>query len=195
MIGVAWRIVAVALVMLGAARVGAAESVGGAYHGSNGYNGYPVIEIWKTQRKMQLHDAGLLVGEYRVVLGQNPQSGKEVQGDGRTPVGRYYVSDKNPASAFHRFLGISYPNDVDADRGYRNGLLNAGQWADIFLATLRGAAPPPYTVLGGRVGIHGFGGRPYVPVDWTAGCVAVSDDEIEVIYDRVPVGAPVIIYE
>jgi hypothetical protein len=187
--------VVVALMMLGAARGGAAEIVGGAFNGSNGSNGYPVIEIWKTQRKMQLHDAGVLVGEYRIVLGNNPRSGKEVMGDGRTPVGRYYVSDKNPASQYHRFLGISYPNADDAERAYRGGLLSTVQWADIFLANLRGAAPPPYTALGGRVGIHGFGGRPYVAVDWTAGCVAVSDDEIEVIYDRVPVGAPVIIYE
>ena len=194
----AWRIVAVALVVLGAARGGAAEIAGGAYNGSNGSNGsngYPVIEIWKTQRKMRLHEAGRVVGEYRIVLGTQPSATKEVRGDGRTPVGRYYVSDKNPASQYHRFLGISYPNAEDADRGYRRGLLNAGQWADIFLANLRGAAPPPSTSLGGRVGIHGFGGRPYMPIDWTAGCIAVSDDDIEVIYNRVPVGAPVIIYE
>lgn len=188
-------IVVVALLVLIAARGGADETVGSASNGSNGFNGYPVIEIWKAQRKMQVRQGGVLVGEYRVALGQDPRRGKEVKGDGRTPVGRYYVSDKNPSSQFHRFLGISYPNAEDAERGYRNGLLDAGQWADIFLANMRGDAPPPYTVLGGRVGIHGFGGRPYVPVDWTEGCIAVSDDEIEVIYDRVPVGTPVIIYE
>lgn len=189
------RIVVVVLLVLAAARGGADEIVGSASNGSNGFNGYPVIEIWKAQRKMQVRQGGVLVGEYRVALGQDPRRGKEVKGDGRTPVGRYYVSDKNPASQFHRFLGISYPNAEDAERGYRNGLLDAGRWADIFLANMRGDAPPSYTVLGGRVGIHGFGGRPYVPVDWTEGCIAVSDDEIEVIYDRVPVGTPVIIYE
>lgn len=189
------RIVVVVLLVLGAARGDADEIVGSASNGSNGFNGYPVIEIWKAQRKMQVRQGGVLVGEYRVALGQDPRRGKEVKGDGRTPVGRYYVSDKNPASQFHRFLGISYPNAEDAERGYRNGLLDAGRWADIFLANMRGDAPPSYTVLGGRVGIHGFGGRPYVPVDWTEGCIAVSDDEIEVIYDRVPVGTPVIIYE
>lgn len=184
-------VVVVALVGLAAARGSAADIMAG----SNGLNGYPVIEIWKAQRKMQVREGSILVGEYRVALGQDPRRGKEVRGDGRTPVGRYYVSDKNPASQFHRFLGISYPNVEDAERGYRNGLLDAGQWANIFLANMRGDAPPSYTVLGGRVGIHGFGGRPYVPVDWTEGCIAVSDDEIEVIYDRVPVGTPVIINE
>jgi murein L,D-transpeptidase YafK len=188
------RLGMVALLVLGAARGDADEINGIASNGSNGF-GYPVVEIWKAQRKMQVRQGDTLLGEYRVTLGQDPRRGKELRGDGRTPVGRYHVSDKNPASRFHRFLGISYPNAEDAERGYRRGLLNAGQWADIFLADMRGVAPPPYTAMGGRVGIHGFGGRPYVPVDWTEGCIAVSDDEIEVIYDRVPVGAPVIIHE
>src|SRR5262245_18223621 len=162
----------------------------------NGYGyGYPVIEIWKTQRKLQLRQGEALVGEFRIVLGQQPREGKLVQGDGRTPVGRYYISDKNAASQFHRFLGISYPNEVDAERGYQNGLIGVSQWADIFLANLRGDRPPSHTPLGGRVGIHGFGGRPNVPIDWTAGCVAVSDEDIEYIFDRTPVGTPVIINE
>ena len=136
-----------------------------------------------------------LLDEFRVVLGTQPRQGKEWQGDGRTPVGRYYVADKNRESRFHRFLGISYPNVEDAERGYRSGRLDAGAWADIFLANLRGEAPPWHTALGGRVGIHGYGGRPYLPVDWTEGCVAVSDQEIEFIYERAPLGTPVIINE
>ena len=167
---------------------------------SNGTNGsgmyeYPVIEIWKARRKLQLRQGDALLGEFRVVLGQQPRDGKEMQGDGRTPVGRYYISDKNPDSRFHRFLGISYPNETDADRGYRRGLIGVEQWADIFLANLRGDAPPAHTALGGRVGIHGSGGRPNVPIDWTEGCIAVSDDEIEYIFQRVPLGTPVIINE
>jgi murein L,D-transpeptidase YafK len=197
--------IAGALVALGAAARGSAEEMiasvpGGAdgTHATNGTNGagaYPVIEIWKAQRKLLFRKGETLVGEFRVVLGQQPQDSKQVQGDGRTPVGRYYISDKNPDSRFHRFLGISYPNEDDAERGYRNGLINVSQWADIFLANLRGDAPPAHTLLGGRVGIHGFGGRPNVPVDWTEGCVAVSDEEIEFIFDQTPVGTPVIINE
>jgi hypothetical protein len=204
---VVWRIGMAALLVLSMSRAGAQEV---AAYGSNGANGshngnydatwsgatgYPVIEIWKTARKMQMRQGGTLLGEYRVSLGQNPQAGKQVQGDGRTPVGRYFISDKNPGSRFHRFLGISYPNAEDADRGYRAGLLDAGQWADIFLANLRGEAPPSYTSLGGRVGIHGFGGRPYVPVDWTEGCIAVSDQEIEYIFENAPIGTLVVINE
>jgi hypothetical protein len=182
------------------ASAGYAATNGNGASASNGSNGYAagyglVIEIWKTARKMQLREAGTLLGEYRVSLGSNPSNTKQVQGDGRTPVGRYYISDKNPGSRFHRFLGISYPNVDDAERGYKTGLLDAGQWADVYLANLRGDRPPSHTALGGRVGIHGFGGRPYVPVDWTEGCIAVSDNEIEYIFQRAPVGTLVIINE
>ena len=204
---VVWRIGLAALLVLAMSRAGAQEVAAYGSDGANGSQngnhdavwsgatGYPVIEIWKTQRKMQMRQGSALLGEYRVSLGQNPKSGKQVQGDGRTPVGRYFISDKNPGSRFHRFLGISYPNAEDADRGYRAGLLDAGQWADIFLANLRGEAPPSYTSLGGRVGIHGFGGRPYVPVDWTEGCIAVSDQEIEYIFENAPIGTLVVINE
>jgi len=155
----------------------------------------PVIEIWKAERKLELRQGDTVVGDFRVALGRDPRFGKEYQGDSRTPVGRYYIADKNPDSRFHRFLGISYPNVEDAERGYQHKLIDASQWADIFFANLRGYAPPYHTSLGGRVGIHGYGGRPFVPVDWTEGCIAVSDDDIEFIYDHVPVGTAVIINE
>ena len=193
---VRWIGVVGALLVLGTATAGTAgEVIASATNGSDGYTGYPVIEIWKAERKLQLRQGDSLIGQFRVALGQQPRYGKEIQGDGRTPVGRYYISDKKSGSRFHRFLGISYPNLDDAERGYRRRLIDAGEWADIFFANLRGDAPPSRTVLGGRVGIHGYGGRPYLPIDWTAGCIAVSDDDIEFIYERVPVGTAVIINE
>ena len=155
----------------------------------------PVIEIWKAERKLELRQGDVVIRDFRVALGQQPRFGKEHQGDGRTPVGRYYVTEKKADSRFHRFLGISYPNIDDAERGYRVGLISATQWADIFFANLRGDTPPPNTILGGRVGIHGYGGRPYVPVDWTEGCIALSDADIEFLYDHAPVGTPIIINE
>lgn len=157
--------------------------------------GYPVIEIWKAERRMQLRDGDTVLREFRVSLGREPRTAKELRGDHRTPVGRYYVSLKKAGSRFHRFLGINYPNLDDAERGYRHGLISAGEWADIYLANLRRDAPPSATVLGGYVGIHGFGGRPYVPIDWTEGCIAISDDEVEFLFDQTPLGTPVVIHE
>ena len=193
---VRWMGVLGTLLVLGTGTTAAAgEMIAAVTDASVGSVAYPIIEIWKSQRRMELRQGDAVLGQFRVALGQQPRWGKELQGDGRTPVGRYYVSEKKAESRFHRFLGISYPNVDDAGRGYRRGLIDAGQWADIFFANLRGDAPPWHTVLGGRVGIHGYGDRPYVPIDWTEGCIAVSNDDIELIYDRASLGTPVIINE
>jgi murein L,D-transpeptidase YafK len=153
------------------------------------------VEIWKSRRNMELRDGDRVVRRFKVVLGSTPHDAKQTQGDGRTPVGNYFVSEKHAQSRFRHFIGLNYPNADDADRGYGARLIGPDQWADIFLATLRGSAPPWSTVLGGRVGIHGFGGRPYLPIDWTQGCIAISDEEIDYLFDRVFVGTPVIIHE
>ena len=188
-----WMVVG--MLTLGVARSSTAGEMLASVSAGTGGTGYPIIEIWKTERRMQLRDGDALLREFRVSLGSQPRSGKELQGDHRTPEGRYYITEKKPESRFHRFLGISYPNVDDAERGYRRGLIDASAWADIFFANMRRDPPPWYTVLGGRVGIHGFGGRPYAPIDWTEGCIAVSDDDIEFLYDRTPVGTVVLIHE
>lgn len=163
--------------------------------GANG-NGrpLPVIEIWKGQRVMELRDGDQVVRKFEVALGFSPANHKRIRGDARTPTGRYHVSRKNPASQFHRFLGINYPNTEDAERGYRERAISVREWADLFIANLRFDMPSSGTALGGLVGIHGYGGRARSG-DWTKGCIAVTDDEIDFIYDRVSVGTPVIINE
>jgi murein L,D-transpeptidase YafK len=170
------------------------EGTNGNGNGNGSHPVYPVIEVWKGQRRMELRHDRALIREFKIVLGQAPKDTKLIRGDMRTPVGRYYVSEKH-VSRFHRFLGINYPNLDDAERGYGDRLIDAVQWADIFVANLRGEAPTWRTLLGGRVGIHGYGERPYLPVDWTQGCIAVSNDDIEFLYDFAPVGTPVIINE
>lgn len=154
----------------------------------------PIIEIWKGERRMELRRGDAVVRQFQVVLGVAPKYAKESRGDYRTPVGTYYIADKHP-SRFDRFLTLSYPNADDAERGYARGLIDAGEWADIFFANLNGDTPPPATALGGRVGIHGFGDRPFLPVDWTEGCIAVRNEDIEYLYDVVPVGTRVVINE
>lgn len=153
------------------------------------------IEVWKGRRQMELREGGHLVRRFAIALGGEPRDAKQLRGDRRTPVGRYYVCDKLVRSRFRRFLGLSYPNIDDAERGYATRLINANQWADIFFANLRGGIPPWSTPLGGRVGIHGYGGRPLIPVDWTEGCIAVADEDIDFLYDRVSIGTPVVINE
>lgn len=153
------------------------------------------IRVWKGRHELWLQDGDRIVKKFPVALGKEPTAGKLVRGDGRTPEGRYYICEKRSRSRFHRFLGISYPNIDDAERAYAEHLINADEWADIFFANLQLGTPPWSTVLGGRVGIHGYGGRPLIPIDWTQGCIAVSDADIEYLYDRVPLGTPVVISE
>lgn len=154
-----------------------------------------VIEVWKARREMELRSGDQVLRRFKVALGTEPRYSKRVRGDNRTPVGRYYIAEKRARSGFRRFLGLSYPNVEDAERGYGDRLIDVGQWAEIYFANLRGNTPPWNTLLGGRVGIHGYGGRPFLPVDWTEGCIAVSDEEIDYLFDRVSVGTPVIINE
>ena len=182
---VRWSAVVV-LALVGAARV----ATGADYAPT----GAPALEIWKGQRRMDLRQGEHVLRQFQVVLGIAPHYAKEARGDYRTPVGRYYISEKH-VSRFHRFLGLSYPNVDDAERGYSRGLIDANQWADLFFANLNGASPTPATALGGRVGIHGFGDRPFIPIDWTEGCIAIRNEDIEYLYDVVPVGTQVVINE
>lgn len=187
---VVWRSFLAALMAIAMAGVAVAAEV----DAGSVVPGRPVIEIWKAQRRMELRYGDRVDRQFAVMLGRAPRFAKEERGDYRTPVGRYYITYKKP-SRFDRFLGISYPNIDDAEKGYQRGLINADQWADIFFANLRLDTPPPRTPLGGMVGIHGFGDRAYVPIDWTEGCIAISNDEIEYLYNVTPVGTPVLIHE
>ena len=147
----------------------------------------PVIEIWKAAAAhgaAQRRRGGARVPDRPRHAAAHVA--RTVRGDDRTPVGHYYISDKNADSRFHRFLGISYPNIDDAETRLS---ARPDRRRPVGRHLLRQPAPRRFrrgsTPLGGRVGIHGFGGRPLVPIDWTEGCIAVSDDDIEYLYDRV----------
>jgi murein L,D-transpeptidase YafK len=151
------------------------------------------IRVWKERHEMWLLEGDNIVRRFQIALGKDPAAAKLFRGDGRTPEGTYYICEKHERSRFRRFLGISYPNVDDAERAFAEHLISADEWADIFLANRRQATPPWSTLMGGRVGIHGYGGRKPVPIDWTQGCIAVSDPDIDYLYARVPIGTQVII--
>lgn len=138
------------------------------------YNGPEVtrVLIYKEDRKMFLmhHDKPLKV--YDVDLGFAPAGHKQVEGDGRTPEGDYFIDRRNPNSQFYLSIGISYPNA--ADRAYAHSI---------------GKSP------GGDIFIHG---RPKLyqngKDDWTAGCIAVTNAEMRDVYAMVNNGTLVSIY-
>lgn len=136
------------------------------------YNGPEVtqIQVHKADRKMYLiHDSEVLE-EYDISLGFAPVGHKQFEGDGKTPEGTYYISHRNPKSYYHLSLGISYPNE--ADRAY---------------------AAENHKAAGGDIFIHGGPPRKVSVRDWTAGCIAVTDKQIEAIYAMVKPGTPIFI--
>ncbi|MBO9476085.1 L,D-transpeptidase family protein [Shimia sp. R11_0] len=138
------------------------------------YNGPEVtrVAVFKEDRKMYLLHHKKVLKSYDVDLGFAPLGHKQVEGDGRTPEGDYFIDRRNPNSKFYLSIGISYPNA--ADRAYAASI---GQ--------------PP----GGDIFIHG---RPKAfqngKDDWTAGCIAVTDKEMREIYAMVKNGTVISIY-
>lgn len=150
----------------------------------------PRIEVFKAKRELKLYDGDKLIKTYRVGLGGNPVPPKEIEGDRATPEGAYFICHKNPASKFHLSLAISYPGPADAKRGLKAGLITQKEHDAILDADAKRTTPPFYTKLGGEVFIHGSGSTS----DWTWGCVALDNPDIEELYRRVPVKTPVIIH-
>lgn len=147
------------------------------------------IVIKKSARVLELHEGGQLLRSYAVALGSSAAGDKETEGDGKTPEGEFYVFTKNPKSKFHLSLGISYPSREHAARGLRDDLISEAEYEEIENATRDNRMPPQKTALGGEIYIHGGG----IESDWTEGCIAVGNDEIEELFEMIPVGTSVTI--
>lgn len=147
----------------------------------------PRIVVSKSKRQLLLYSGAALVRTYKIVLGGNPVADKVRQGDRATPEGDFYVCVKNPRSNFHLSLGLNYPNAEDAERGLRDKLITRAEYERIMHAVRNKRRPPWDTALGGEIFIHGGG----TGGDWTWGCVALSNPEIEELFDAVPLGTPV----
>jgi len=136
-----------------------------------------LVEVFKGERRLELRRDGRILRAYRVALGFAPERHKEREGDGRTPEGLYSIDARNPQSAFHLSLRVSYPEAGDQARAAALGV-------------------PP----GGDIYIHGLpnGWRklstPHPRQDWTSGCIAVTDAEIREIWSLVPTGTRVVIH-
>ena len=127
------------------------------------------VVVNKGRREMLLLSGESVVRQYRVALGRDPLGHKEREGDGRTPEGRYTIDRRNPKSAYHLSLHISYPGDADRER-----------------AAAMGVDP------GGDIMIHGMpNSGDDRQGDWTQGCIAVTDAEIEEIWSLVADGTPI----
>lgn len=131
------------------------------------------VLVYKDKRKMYLMHHSEVLKVYDFELGFAPKGDKQVEGDGKTPEGNYLIDRRNPNSKFHLSIGINYPNARD-------------------IAEAKALGKDP----GGDIFIHGrpnaFKGR--LGDDWTAGCIAVTNREMEDVYAMVKDGTPISIY-
>jgi murein L,D-transpeptidase YafK len=127
------------------------------------------LVVFKAKRQLLLYSQGKIFKTYKVALGKKPVGPKEKLGDKKTPEGRYVIDGHNPNSLFHKSIGISYPNKQDKALGR----------------------------TGGDIKIHGLKidiGKLHLLKNWTQGCIAVTNHEMDYIYDHVANKTPIFIY-
>ena len=132
------------------------------------------IVVHKSKREMNVYSQGKLVKIYPIALGRQPKGAKEYEGDRKTPEGLYYINDKNANSGWFKNLGISYPNSKDIKRAKELGKPTGG---DIKIHGLKNG--------------NGFIGKFHRWFDWTLGCIAVTNEEMEELYNAVIIGCTI----
>lgn len=141
------------------------------------------VVVRKGLRRLELYRDGSIEKQFPVVFGPRPEGRKRFQGDMRTPEGLYRITQKQEHARWQVFLGIDYPNQYD-ERSYQRDL-SAG-----LIPVIDGDQVP----IGGGLGIHG-NDRPEEQVSgrgWTRGCVAMRNADARELYDRVPIGTPIL---
>ena len=117
-----------------------------------------------------------------VAIGRKGSGPDKVRDDNKTPLGEYRIGWVNENSRFRRFFGLTYPNLDDAKRAYRNGLIGEHTLRSIMQAILGDEVPPQNTPLGGQIGIHGLGSGSleiHEEFNWTRGCIAMTNEQID----------------
>ncbi|MBF0626442.1 MAG: L,D-transpeptidase family protein, partial [Magnetococcales bacterium] len=151
----------------------------------------PLIRVFKSERRLHLlagtPDKWYPLEKMYIHLGTVPEGPKQQRGDLRTPEGLYYVTHVNPASRYGRdpetggplmSFALSYPNTVDAWRGYRDGIIGPEVYHRILNQVANKELPPQNTPLGGAIMIHGSERH---RGNWTEGCIALSDNDLKTL--------------
>jgi len=141
------------------------------------------VRIYKSQHRMDMLIQGKVVRSYRTMQGIGGRGPKRKKGDKLVPEGKYILDYKNPESQFHKSIHISYPNYDDLRRANEAGVDPGG---DIMIHGYPNHLNPIYKFFK-KLGVIRF-------IDWTSGCVAVSDKEMDEIFENIAVPVPVTIY-
>ena len=156
--------------------------------------------IWKSQYTLTLYKGDTPIKTYRAVFGRGFLDGdKRMQGDRRTPEGDFYICTMNHSKRFYKFMGLSYPDLRHATDGLQSGMISRPQYLSIKKAIEERQPPPWDTRLGGAVGIHGrvlegaSPGPSFVNMNWTDGCIALDNADVDELFNVVSLGTPVTI--
>jgi murein L,D-transpeptidase YafK len=139
-------------------------------------SGVDRVVVYKAKRLMELHSQGQLVKSYRISLGDNPSGHKVQEGDERTPEGSYVIDYRNEHSGYHRSLHISYPNRQDRENARKLGV-----------------DPGGLIMIHGLPNGYGLAKALFTTRDWTDGCIAVTNEQIEEIWRLVKDGTPIVL--
>lgn len=161
----------------------------------------PHLEIDKSERLLRIKFADEVYRQFTIAVGRGGPGDKQFTGDNRTPIGLYRVVGFNDSSRFHLFMRLNYPNVKDAFYGLKSKRITQYEFDRIIDSLRLGELPPQNTALGGAIGIHGIGEetektlRIHSKVDWTEGCIALTNAEIAELRAYVTVGTEVVIRE
>ncbi len=147
----------------------------------------PEIYIYKEKRRLYVVQANVLVRDYPVGLGSHPTGDKEIDGDGRTPVGDFRVCRKDPADLYSKALRLNYPEKKHAEKALFAGILSPAQFKEILIALDRKSTPPGHTKLGGSIYIRAGGAQQ----DWTDGSIALYNSDMDELFRIAYTGTPV----
>ncbi len=157
------------------------------------------LVIGKSRYTVTLYKGETPVKTFRAVFGKGYRDGdKQMRGDRRTPEGEFTICTMSDSKRFYKFMGLSYPGLKHAEAGLRSKMISPVEYAMIKKA-IEGRLPPPWeTRLGGAVGIHGRtletgNARQFVDKNWTDGCIALDNADIDELYTVVSLGTPVTI--
>ena len=132
-----------------------------------------------------------------ISVGRNGYTLDHQEGDGKTPLGVFHVAWINPNSRFHLFFGLDYPTRPYAEAALTHNLIDYATYTAINQAIYQGKLPPQDTPLGGNIGIHGIGHgsrRLHETANWTEGCIALTNEQIDQLAQWISLGTKVVIY-
>lgn len=171
------------------------------FHGACIANGSYDLVISKSSRQLEIMDGDKVIRRFNIAYGKGGKGTKRIRGDEKTPVGVYKIVALKKSGQFHYFMQIDYPNLLDAWYGYKNNVIDASEFKSITNAVKNSKVPPQNTKLGGYIGIHGIGGMTekkltiHRELNWTNGCIALTNEEIDYLKKYVGSGTKVVINE